>query len=359
MTISSESNIEAPSSASSRLSDVGNDLLSFNVSSPLGQSPARMYQGVGSLVFGVKDFELLHFYTTTTCFTLSAISERQQLWQNVVPQMAFTHHFLLYSLLAFSALHLALLQPDRKTSLSAQASAYHNVGLRLFRVAVSDITRDNCDACFAYASILVVYTWASSDQSGDLFFSGTTNAAGGNPTTELAVLLRGVQTLLSTSGEWIANGSMKLMLYPFAMDLELAMQANPEVTAKLAALSGLWDYSSDTFSITEVEGLNETLSLLHEAHGLIISSSDHFPVDIISIALAWPIRMPESFLVMVNQLKPEALIVLAHYSLLLKYVNHVWFMHGMSQHLLRTIHDSIGTEWENWIAWLLWGSEGR
>jgi hypothetical protein len=304
---------------------------------------------VGSLVFGLNDFELLHFYTAHTSVTVSTIPERQAIWQHVIPPMAFTHHFLLYGLLAFSALHLARVQPERKVSLFAQASSYHEIGLRLFRVAILDINRQNCDACFAYASILVVYTWASSDQTGDLFFS----AAGGSINTGWAPLLRGVHSLISVTGDWIATGALGVMLYPFSMDLKLAIQANAEVSAKLTALRTLWSSPNTKFSPADVKALKETLALLHEAHGLMISSSEQCPVDLISIVLAWPIRLPEAFLIMVNQQIPEALVVLAHYSLLLSKVEHVWFIQGMRSHLLRMIQDRVGVEWESWILWLL------
>ncbi|KAE8440857.1 hypothetical protein EG329_006374 [Mollisiaceae sp. DMI_Dod_QoI] len=265
--------------------------------------------------------------------------------------MAFSHHFLLHGMLAFSALHLARLQPDRKASLYADASAHHDAGLRLFRTAMMELSPQNCDACFAYSSILVVYTWASSDQTGDLFFPDT-STAGRNISVGWASLLRGVQTLLVTAAEWIGTGSMGIMLYPFTMELELAMIANLEVTAKLTSLNQLWNSSPGKFSPANVEALNETVALLLEAHGLLTSSSVEVQVDTLSIALGWPIRVPEAFLAMVIELKPEALVVLAHYSLLLNHVDHVWFMYGMSGHLLRSIHSRLGREWQSWISWL-------
>lgn len=72
-----------------------------------------------------------------------------------------------------------------------------------------------------------------------------------------------------------------------------------------------------------------------------------------SIVMAWPIRVPEVFVSMVANLRPEAFVVLAHYCLLLNRVDHVWFMHGMSGHLLQSIRIRIGKEWESWVAWLL------
>jgi hypothetical protein len=47
---------------------------------------------------------------------------------------------------------------------------------------------------------------------------------------------------------------------------------------------------------------------------------------------------------MINRLEPKVLVLLAHYSLLLNYVDHIWFMQGMSRHLIRSIHCRIGKD---------------
>ncbi|RDW83519.1 hypothetical protein BP5796_05010 [Coleophoma crateriformis] len=300
----------------------------------------------------VKNLELLHFYTTTTCFTLSSCPELQHIWQQVVPRIAFTHHFLLHGILAFSALHLACSQPDRKTLLYTEASAHHNIGLGMFRNAISDITPQNCDACFTFSAINAAYAWASSDQTGNLFFSDTL-VPEEHSNLEWASLLRGVYTLLKAAGGWMASGSMTLILQPRYMEPGSAKAADPEVGARLTALSQLWDSPTEKLNVSDVEVLNETLALLIEACGLVALSSIDRQIDMILVVYGWPIKVPEAFFAMVKGQKPEALVLLAHYSLLLNRVDHLWYMHGMSRSLLRTIHRKIGKEWESWIAWPL------
>jgi hypothetical protein len=300
----------------------------------------------------VNNLELLHFYTTTTSFTLSNRPELQQIWQQVVPQIAFTHHFLLHGILAFSALHLARSQPERKTLLYAKATAHHDIGLGMFRTAMSNITPQNCDACLAFSTIVAAYAWASSHQAGDLFVSDTSSSEE-KPNVEWASLLRGVYSLLDAAGDWMTSSLMKPILHPHPIDPRLAKEADHEVSVKLTALSQLWDSSPGKFNVIELEALKETLALLHEDCGLVASSSDDRQIDIVSVVYAWPIKVPEAFLVMVKELKPEALIVLAHYSLLLNRADQVWYIQGMSRRLLRTIYSKIGKEWESWIAWPL------
>jgi hypothetical protein len=300
----------------------------------------------------VNDLELLHFYTTTTSLTLSNRPELQQIWQQVVPQIAFTNHFLLHGILAFSALHLARAKPEREVSLYTLASAHHDIGVRMFRTAMSNITPQNCDACLAFSTIISAYAWASSHQTGVLFFSDT-SIYEENPNVEWASLLRGVHTLLDAAGEWITSGAMELILHPRPVGPPSPKAADPEVSAKLTALTQLWVSSPGKFSDMEIEALNVTLAILLEDIGPLSSSSDDREVDIVSVAYGWPIKVPATFLAMVKELQPEALIVLAHYSLLLNKAEHVWYMKGMSRRLLHSIHSKLGKEWESWIAWPL------
>jgi len=83
----------------------------------------------------------------------------------------------------------------------------------MFQNAMSNITPENCDACFAFSTSIAAYAWASSDQTGDLFFSNTSGIEGeGN--VEWVSLLRGVCTLIKAAGEWMANSSMSLIIQP-------------------------------------------------------------------------------------------------------------------------------------------------
>jgi len=320
-------------------------------------SPTSFSPQAGSFLLDVKDLELFHFYTTTTSLTISNIPERQQLWQQVVPKIAFSHPFLLRGLLAFSALHLAYRTPEKRTALRAEAAVHYDAGVTLFRAAMMKITSENCTGCFAFSSLLAVYAWASSDQNGDLFFSKT-SSTGDQLTPEWATLLRGIRHIVEVAGQWIEKGPMKLLMCPWAMefqgvDPELMREIHPGPSARLTALSRLWNRSTAKLDATDVVVLDRTLTQLHEAYWMMRSSDKECQTASVGIALAWPIRVPERFLAMVNNMDPEALILLAHYSLLLNKVDNVWFMHGMGGHLLRSIQQRLGKEWESWIAWPL------
>jgi hypothetical protein len=344
--VPSISNIKAKQSTSSQLPGLADDTL-CKASNLFERSPKAI-----SISLKVNDLELMHFYTTTTSLTLSSRPEFQQIWQKEVPRIAFAHPFLLHGILGFSALHLARSQPERKALLYTEASAHHEIGLRMFRNTMSNITPQNCEACFAFSSIISAYAWASSDRTGDLFFQDT-STSNETSSVEWASLVRGVYTLIQLAGKSMTTGRMKSILQPRYLDPEIVRAADPEVTTNLTALNQLWDCSVEKFSIEELEVLNETLSLLLQALALVALSSTNHEIDTIVVVYGWPIKVPEGFFAMVKEQIPEALILLAHYSLLLNKVDHLWYVQGMSRRLLQTIHGKIGKEWESWITWPL------
>lgn len=221
----------------------------------------------------------------------------------------------------------------------------------MFQLAMSNITPQNCEACFAFSSLIAAYAWASSDQTGDLFFSEVASSDE-KFNVEWVSLLRGVHVLLIAAGEWMTTSPMQLMLQPRHIDPEIAREINPEVSEKLTKLSQLWE-GVGHLEKNDIDVLGKTLELLHEACGLVASSVMNPEIDVLLVAYGWPIQVPEEFFTMVKEQKPEALILLAHYSLLLNKVNQLWYVKGMSRRLLKTIHNKLGKEWESWITWPL------
>jgi hypothetical protein len=83
----------------------------------------------------------------------------------------------------------------------------------------------------------------------------------------------------------------------------------------------------------------------------------------IGMTIAWATICPDIYMSLVNQRRPEALILLAHYCLLLSKIDNVWWLRGISRHLLRSVCRMIGKvedggegrggKWESWISWPL------
>ncbi len=316
------------------------------------------------------DLELLHFYTTSTWSTISTLS----IWQIDLPQMGFEHPCLMHGLLAVAALHLAHLSASRRPQLLVASERHHQQALPQFRDALSNINKENCHACSAFSMNLNVYAWAAPDRPGNLFLVDLNNRDGYQTSVELVKILRGGNSVFRGVREWVAEGPLWSLLKPWLasgwhnQDPTLTPQPVPgqspqaSITAaedgsRLEHLSASWE-NSPNVSKEQVGVFGITLSLLRKVFLLTVADNG---IEIIQSTLSWPIMIPDSYIALVQSRNPHALVLLAHYCVLLKRVDDRWWIQGKAEHLLGTIRHELGVAWEPWIEWPLQevGLKGR
>ncbi|KAG4411843.1 hypothetical protein IFR04_015027 [Cadophora malorum] len=217
----------------------------------------------------------------------------------------------------------------------------------MFRSAVESINSLNCHACSAFGILVAVYEWASTEHTSNLFFANTEHSTE-NSTIEWVQLLRGSARIVSCCYEEIAKGPLGPVLR-LDNTAELEAEANPAESVKFSALEQLW-VSTRVLATAEVNSLKEALKWLKIIYTIMTASSH---TDSASAALSWLVRVPEHYLSMVNDRQPAALILLSHFCLLLNKVEDFWWIRGMSRRLLQEIHQTLGAEWETWLAWPL------
>jgi hypothetical protein len=64
---------------------------------------------------------------------------------------------------------------------------------------------------------------------------------------------------------------------------------------------------------------------------------------------AWACKVSETYIQMLREQRPPALIILAHYCLLLKQCEDCWFMKHRAAGLFEAIQKRLGTEWHIYI----------
>jgi hypothetical protein len=68
----------------------------------------------------------------------------------------------------------------------------------------------------------------------------------------------------------------------------------------------------------------------------------------------WAERIPQKYLELLGDLEPQALILLAHFCILLNQgAARYWYMEGAAERLLSALRDVLDEEWRPWIAWPL------
>jgi hypothetical protein len=70
-----------------------------------------------------------------------------------------------------------------------------------------------------------------------------------------------------------------------------------------------------------------------------------------TLAFSWPIQVPKQYLSLIDARKPEALVILAHYAIMLQMINSLWFMKGWATRILEECQQNLESEWHFHLAW--------
>ncbi|KAK4693648.1 hypothetical protein P7C71_g3792, partial [Lecanoromycetidae sp. Uapishka_2] len=317
------------------------------IESPNDHSPALQrspLEGPGAQLpaLHMEDLELLHHFTTETCYTLSDRPESHELWRVNALQVAFQHPFLMRGILAISALHLSCLRPDKQNHYAQIAIKQQDAALGSFRAIMSNMDQSNCDAFFALSSLIVVYGFESPKNSDSL---GMFNC-NGQDSDDWLPLIRGVNSVLQNVWPWIKNGRLRGLIHDHQQ--QQPQKGLPSVLEEqLAQLEKLCESSADGHDA--IEAYQQALMFLRMCF-VRMNNRPSYECEV-SIAFLWPVMIPQEYISMLNMRRPEALIILAHYCVILHHLDDYWWVRGWAMHIIEYIHQELDEDWRYWIQW--------
>ncbi|KAL1961119.1 hypothetical protein VTO42DRAFT_3064 [Malbranchea cinnamomea] len=293
------------------------------------------------LDLNMYDLELMHHYATQTYQTMANTADHKELWRTEVPKEAIAHPFLMHGLLALAALHLADLSQNgdeaRRRKYTELATAHQNVALAKFRPQLNNITSSNCHAVFAFSSLIAALAFA--------FSRSTANLRKGEPVTEVIediFLFRGVEGVLASHWETIQAGKLGSLIFR-ARDPSYFQPLSRDVIDALDRLHECNGKNVTHISEEEKDAYNHAIRELR-------ISFQRSPASLESV-FRWPIILPESYLALLKNRKPMALVILAHYCVILEGLDAYWWAAGWSGHLFEAIYRSLDESWRPLLQW--------
>jgi hypothetical protein len=293
----------------------------------------------------MHSLELLHHYTSSTCFTFG--DERSMdVWQNDIPQMAVSRDFLMHGLLAISALHLSTLQPHRKLELMQRATISEHLGLPSFRDFVSRDDPQNIHAVFAFAGFVVPYVTTISGSLGTL--------TGRIPSLDdeyphWFFAFRGLLQMVAKSWLDLKKGPFNSLLKQG--DIAVDYGRNPD-DVHLEKLHHMLKPGAQSVN-EDPDALGVCRIALDELRRVFALPQSPARTRVMIALHVWPGTVPQRFTELMDERRSEALVILAHYCVLLKQVNSCWWLKGVGDRLLAAIDGELGLEWRPWIVWAL------
>jgi hypothetical protein len=310
------------------------------------------------------DLELMHHFTASYSEVMTEHFDiMETMWQHEMPRLAFRSQYVMHGLLGFSALHLATVQPERALLLRASATNHLDQALGFYRQDTGPATAENSDARFTFTWLVVMFAYAIPSSVSPI-----------DAMVELFSLVRGIEVVLQESLIWIIQG-------PFAPIITRALVENKGLPADGTALSMAYAFQSGTphsnglgavvhdelpegmdFGLNHLDfmiGMHNMIPEERRTCVLVLAELKQMYEQMLSsqascgmsMVMCFPKQDPSHFTLLLKRRLPQALIVLAYYTVLLDLLDSRWWISGWGRRVLSDIVGSLGDEWKSWIDW--------
>jgi hypothetical protein len=303
-------------------------------------------QNGGAPALNLLDLELLHNFSTSTCYTLSSDPALKTLWRINVPQLGFSYDFVMRGILALSALHLAYFQPEKREFFTAQATLQSQAGLQAATLILPYLTRENCSAIYIFSVLTCIYTLASPRKHGDLLVLGSTDVA------EWLTLFRGTVSIIDSSDDALRVGVLGPMFIAGARRAALRdAHANAaERSTEESQLDELRQVFLET--VTDPHMLQVYMDAIDELQkSFTVAYKDVSQMTESTNVFIFLFRVSEEYLLSLQQRTQESLAIFAYFCVIAKRLDKNWWSEGWSNHLLSRVYAALDEEHRLWIRW--------
>lgn len=288
-----------------------------------------------------QEFNLFHHYSSSTAPSMSDVAHIRQVWQAVVPREALSYNFLVHGLVAFAAIHVANNCPADGPFYKRLALSHRQRALQSALAPLNHITPANCHALFAFAGVTAFSTFT--------VYSSETSPV--DVMLDFFPVVRGTKTVLRSALEWISHGALHPLIErqwdEWKIDAASSPSAlTPEVKEHLCKLEKL--NCRTARDEEEHECFAVAIQRLIDAY-----ETYKYIVGDRSLVFVWTVVVPNEFVAALQSRKPMALVILAHYGILIHSVGEQWWARGRGAGLVEAVHLELPTEWKDAVSWPL------
>jgi len=297
------------------------------------------------------DLELLHHYTTTIHATLCLDQTVQKMWQIDVPRKAVTHPYasthpyLMHFILSCAALELFISgSPSGNEVYLNAAIRHHNAALSDYRLLLTNVTEENCDALSASSALLAVISAAM------IFLP--CNPEPKTPLEgiiEVSALMKGVHVMVAQGGQFVREGKLAPLLNPRPWD---GPQHLPEDV--IPALDALRAKITSTYDTERATVYRDSIEELHRSFRAVAVNPEHLPIFFIFLVLA-----SREYFDLLKENDPMALVILAHFGVVSQASSRLWWARDWDQIILDAVEEALDDDWQQLIAWPMKKIRGR
>ncbi|KAF2276872.1 uncharacterized protein EI97DRAFT_352347, partial [Westerdykella ornata] len=250
--------------------------------------------------------------------------------------------YLINQVLALAALHLSYLRPERAREYADEAALFQTNSLSSLNSTTVEVSRENCVPMLLFSALLGIYTLADAV----ITFDGDNSRFLDRYIRYLDVH-RGVNAVVDPFWDYLRSTELAPFLNSAALEPTTSSQQEiEEVCNRLQKLLDAADMAPPSLQACReaVHHLKAILGLLSHAQAF----KQQTTADTI---YSWPILLSAEFTTLLSRRRPEALIILAHYAVVLHERRDVWVVGDCGSWLIQAITLHLGSYWKEWLEW--------
>ncbi|KIX93605.1 uncharacterized protein Z520_10783 [Fonsecaea multimorphosa CBS 102226] len=305
-----------------------------------GGSPLAIFsQGRADSIVNIDHLELLHHFYTDTCRTVVRTQDQIELYSKLVIAQGIANPFLMHEILAISAIHIGILRPHRREYYHSLATSLQSKALADFNEILSRIDATSCLPVLLFSHLIGLHTFHDIfnvlKDDFNTFMDGLVGCVR---------LLRGVNLVTQTWRDVLLQSELGDIM----READQAHCSEKTSHGECSPLRDLIDAADLSLSSKEV--CREALEKLQEYFDV----ENGYPGELLAttnVIFAWFVTASSQYTELMDQRRPEALILLAYYAVLLHRRRKSWVVGDAGQRLLTSITTHLGRRWETWLAW--------
>lgn len=302
------------------------------------------------------ELNLMHQYTAFTSLTMSHSPALISIWRDAVPQLALDHEFLLHGLFALAAQHKLSQMSTPADNLLDASIHYHEKSLSRYIAIVGDVSKDNCEALFAFSQI-IAGTFYSRLSIG-LYEDGATSQDFVASVANIFELLKGTLVVAQQAASWLRGGQLAAMTsnYPenkpgqFDEFSTMPQQFEMEQCGCTAALKLLSNtLKRDAAGPDALMRAQVLIPTIQFVHALLIGQPNTSERQNKIVGL--PVWLDRGFVQLLKEGDNAALVVLAFYGVALYELDNGWMFKGVGSGLVHAVSRILKPEWLGYLEW--------
>lgn len=293
----------------------------------------------------VEDLELMMHWCTTTYRSMARGPATESLWQMGIPQLSLRHPALRHGLLALSALQSAGITTNSSRKMRLWISACEHRSQALEGIQFEDIrelTTLQCNASVALCCVLLAFSFAYSKIDGDIQENDGKQSDPLDNFLEIFELMRWLVSTMMLLMDRVALGELSTLVQPDTIQPTMpdtsqlviaALRRQNEVEAKRNS-----NHEKDVYdqAIDHLRCLLEKLINGGEPKGF---------------AFSWAFRTPIRYQDLLRERESFALVLLAHYAVILHHMRDTWWVGDWGLRILQEIDHHLEPQYRYLMSW--------